>query len=500
MTEYTRRELEEELYRRLIRRSVSALAVHLGHNLAAHHRLMCAEIELALATPNARLVLTAPPGAAKSRYATQIAPVSWLARATAPGGQGSVLVGTHTAGMATLFGERARRIVQENSELIGYGVDPSTSAKDRWNTTTGREYFAVGVGQGIAGIRAGLGILDDLYPTREDAESEAYREKVMAWIMDDFDARLTPGAPMILVNTRWHEDDHIARLERVWKQAGTPYRIVNIRAYAEADDPLQRALGAPLGLEWVDDTGQPYGYPDLLARKRAEMTAESRVREFEAMYQGRPSPETGDYFQRAWFIEGKPPPRDHLRIVGASDYAVTDGGGDWTVHVVVGIDTAGRLWVLDLWRGRTSSDKWIEAFCDLVLKWRPQNWAEESGQIRASLGPYIAKRMLERKAYVVRTAFPSRNDKAIRAQSIRAAIASAGLHLPAGAPWAGELIHEMMSFPAGKNDDQVDALSLIGQLMLVMNPARMPANQAPEPMRGIEAQTIREIFALDEQP
>jgi hypothetical protein len=81
---------------------------------------------------------------------------------------------------------------------------------------------------------------------------------------------------------------------------------------------------------------------------------------------------------------------------------VTADGGDYTVHIVVGIDVEGRLYLLDLWRAQTSSDRWVEAFCDLVNEWKPMGWAEESGQIKAGVGPFLEKRMRQRNAFVAR--------------------------------------------------------------------------------------------------
>ena len=126
-----------------------------------------------------------------------------------------------------------------------------------------------------------------------------------------------------------------------------------------------------------------------------------------ALYQQRPAPEEGDYFKADWL---KPydafPPERRCRIYGGSDYAVTADGGDYTVHVVVGLDPDGRMYVLDLWRKQTASDEWIEAFCDLVTLWKPMGWAEEKGQISAGIGPALDKRQRELKAYVYRQQFP----------------------------------------------------------------------------------------------
>ncbi len=111
-----------------------------------------------------------------------------------------------------------------------------------------------------------------------------------------------------------------------------------------------------------------------------------------ALYQQRPAPETGDYFKAEWFrTYTSEPPRQTLNIYGGSDYAVTSDSGDYTVHVVIGVDPENRMYLLDLWRGQTSSDIWIEAWCDLVKKWRPSFWAEEHGQIISGVGPFLKR-------------------------------------------------------------------------------------------------------------
>ena len=159
----------------------------------------------------------------------------------------------------------------------------------------------------------------------------------------------------------------------------------------------------------------------------------------------------------------------------ATDFDFAADGGDYTVHVVVGIDPDGRMYLLDLWRKQASSDVWVEAFCDLVLRWKPMGWAEEQGQIRAGIGPYLDKRCIERKAFVYREPFPTRGDKAVRAQSIRGRMALSGLYIQENALWFPALRSELLSFPAGKHDDQVDALGLVGQLL-----DKMLAGDAPK--------------------
>ena len=90
-------------------------------------------------------------------------------------------------------------------------------------------------------------------------------------------------------------------------------------------------------------------------------------------------------------------------------------------------------------------------------------------------GPFLDRRQRERRAFVARRPFPTRGDKAVRAQSIRGRMALDGLHYLASMPWRAEFEAELMTFPAGKHDDQVDALGLVGQLLDIMTAGSKPA-------------------------
>jgi predicted phage terminase large subunit-like protein len=137
------------------------------------------------------------------------------------------------------------------------------------------------------------------------------------------------------------------------------------------------------------------------------------------------------------------------------------------------------MYLLDLWRKQSASNEWVEAFCDLVLNWKPIGWAEEPGQIRSGVGPFLDRRMRERRAFVAREQFAARGDKGVRAQSIRGRMAMDGLYVPAGAPWLADLRSELLTFPAGRHDDQVDALGLVGQLLDRMVPPAKPKPAGP---------------------
>jgi predicted phage terminase large subunit-like protein len=450
------------LRRRRIRRSLTEWCRHCGYEPAAHHRLLIDRLERVAGGEIKRLAVFMPPGSAKSTYGSILFPPHVMAGA--PGR--SLLAASHTTELAEKWGRRVRNLVAQHSATLGIRLSGDSHAAGRWELENGGEYYAAGVGTAIAGFRADGALIDDPVRSREDADSERIRDKTWDWYKADLLTRLRPGGWVILIQTRWHEDDLAGRVMAEMERGGEQWEIVSLPAEAEAGDLLGRKPGEWL---WDDD----YGYAAFLRHEKANQIP----RNWSALYQQRPAPETGDYFKAEWFrTYVREPPRETLNVYGGSDYAVTSRGGDYTVHIVVGVDPENRMYLLDLWRGQTSSDIWIEAWCDLVRKWRPALWAEEQGQIISGVGPYLERRAKERQAYTCREQFVSRSDKAVRAQSMRGRMAMLGLYVRQGAPWFPDLRSELLSFPAGAHDDQVDALGLVGQLL-----DRISAGQKPKP-------------------
>lgn len=435
-----------------------------GYRDAAHHRLIARHLEAVERGDIKRLMITMPPRHGKSMLASEFFPAWYLGRNP----DHYVVTATYAQELADDFGRKVKNQIEDDSfKAIFPGVglaDDSKSAKRfhiegqsggyEHSTSQRGAFYAVGVGGPLTGRGAHLLLIDDPVKNREDAESEVIRKKTKDWYTSTAYTRLMPGGRIVIIQTRWHEDDLAGWLQAEHEHEGW----VTLDLPAIGDDG--KAL-------WPEQ----YDIASLEQIKRA-----LPPRDWSALYQQRPSPETGDFFKRDWLYEvDHMPPRETMRVYGGSDYAVTSEGGDYTVHIVIGVDPEGNLWILDLWREQASSDQWVEAFCDLVIKHKPIGWAEETGQIKSGVGPFLTKRMLERKAYVHRETFATRGDKAVRAQSIRGRIAMQGLRMLRNAPFKSDLISEMMSFPVGVHDDQVDALGLVGQLL-----DKMLSGVAPE--------------------
>lgn len=462
-------------------------------DLAAHHDLVLGALQEIVDGTLKNLMVLMPPGSAKSTYCSVVFPAYIMA--VKPREQ--IVLASYASEIAAKQGRRGRQLVKSKGYQALFPncqLSPDSSAADRWNLTNGSELMAAGILAGMTGNRANGIIVDDPVAGREEAESETIRKKTSEAYLDDLCTRLKPYGWKIIMLTRWHQGDLAGGiLPENWNgesgdilcRDGQVWRVIRIPAQADrADDPLGRKPGEYLWPEWFPETHwEPF--------KR-------NVRTWTSLYQGLPVPEGGDYFKAEW-LHGVDtlPPRETMKVYGASDYAVTADGGDYTVHVVVGVDPDERMYLLDIWRGQTASDQWIEAFCDLVLKWKPIGWAEETGQIKSGVGPFLSKRMLERKAYVARETFPTRGDKAIRAQSIRGRMAMSGLYMKADAAWRADLYAELLSFPVGVHDDQADALGLVGQLLDRMSKGKRPiepvANKTP---KGITEMTYDQLQAL----
>ena len=254
-------------------------------------------------------------------------------------------------------------------------------------------------GSAIVGFRADGAIIDDPVRSREDADSKIIRDKTWEWYQSDLTTRLKPGGFKVLIQTRWHEDDLAGRILTEADRTGEPWEVISLAAEARENDPLGREPGEML---WADDDA--YGYMRGCCNRRnppshhatgLRSISRTRYRRWQ-LFRG----------ENGCAPHTQMPPKENLHIYGASDFAVTQDGGDWTVHVIVGVDQNDKMYLLDLYRRRTSTDQWIDAWCDLVRKWKPFEWGFEGGQIKSSVGPFLERRARERKAYCSHKTFP----------------------------------------------------------------------------------------------
>jgi predicted phage terminase large subunit-like protein len=453
------RELLEELLRR--NKAKEGLVdyisyLDIGIAPAAHHRLIIDHLERVERGEIKRLMIFMPPGSAKTTYASVLFPSWYFGRHPT----NSLIFASHTEELATTIGRRVRNIVAstEHNNVFETGLAEDRKGIGSWETSKGGQYFAVGVGGAVSGRRADVLIVDDPVRGREDADSLRAREVVWAWYLNDALPRLKPAGAIVLIMTRWHLDDLAGR---ILDRERDRWSVLSLPMEAQSGDPLGRQPGERLWPSWF--TGQMVE------------DAKRDVRGWNSLYQQNPAPDEGTYFHADWFGTYRRFPAQ-LTTYGASDFAVTQDGGDFTVHIVVGRDPLGNIYLLDCWRGQTTPDQWIDRQCDLILRHRPVVWFGEAGPIRRAVEPFLRERMGERQAWCRVEWLPSTADKQARCRAFQGLASMGKVLLPVAAAWSSELLGELLRFPAGKHDDHVDALSLLGRGL-----QQMPAPSAVMP-------------------
>lgn len=423
---------------------------------AAHHKLILDSMQVCMETPHGRLMIMAPPGSAKSTYASVVAP-SWYLGTQA---NRRIILTSYGDDLARRHGRRTRQLLRagETQGILQCSILADSSAADEFGLTNGSEYIACGIMGGVTGNRAHGIIIDDPVKGREQADSQVIRDRTMQAYEDDLLTRLIPGGFVVIINTRWHEDDICGRiLPANWAgesgqivcRDGNTWTVLCLQAECTSPtDPMQRKTGEMLWPEWFDD------------RHWAQFRLNRRT--WASLYQQRPAPDDGILFRRDDMAtyESLPP---NLKLIGASDYAVTPDGGDWTEHAIAGIAPDGSLYLIDWWRGQTGPEVWLEKQIDLIAKHRPLAWFGETGPIRRAIEGRLRQRMIDRQSMVrVEWLTTSGGDKAVRATSIIATAGMGRLFWPRAA-WVGELQRQCLVFPAGSPDDGVDTLALIGR-------------------------------------
>src|SRR5689334_11869141 len=340
--------LTRELRRRACRRSFLEFCIDalspLGLTPAPHHRRLIAELEAIARGDNDRLLVNMPPGSAKSTYASILFPAWLLAQKP----NLSLIGASHTADLADSFSRRTMGMVRENVATLG--IDLVKEAVANWETTNGGHYKAAGVGGPITGRRADVAIIDDPVKSREDADSERFRERAWNWFSADLRTRLKPNGRIVVIMTRWHEDDLGGRL---LLQQGHLWRVLKLPAIAGEDDPLQRAPG-----EWLWDENE-YGYGAELRKVYDEYQANGAMRDWSALFQQDPRPSDGGVFKTHLISVLEAAPAGN-NVVRAWDLAATEQVGtrdpDWTVGVKMMRTAEGGFVVLDVVRFRGGPD------------------------------------------------------------------------------------------------------------------------------------------------
>jgi predicted phage terminase large subunit-like protein len=376
-----------------------------------------------------------------------------------------IAIVSYAHNVARRWGRAIRDDIRDNPDILGLTVDPASSAMHEWDLD-GHDgsVYCVGITGSLTSRPVDLLIIDDPYKDAGQADSEAWNETVQEFWTEVAVPRLANGAPVVIIQTRWRENDLSGWLQS--GENGHEWRVLSIPAQADHDPNKGEA----------DVLGREPGEYMLSARGRTEADWEKKKREvgarsWNALYQGRPSPEAGDVLQRGWWQLYDTPqaierpdgtlwvPLQHgdqlcqswdmtFKDTKSSDYVV---GQVWLRRGV-------HAWLLDQTRARMSFTDTLAAVKAMTARW-PQALAK---YVEDKANGTAVINMLSRSVPGLIPVEPE-GGKVARARAVSPLIEAGNVHLPdpdmGGFAWAADLIDEAAAFPNGAHDDQVDALT-----------------------------------------
>ena len=410
-----------------------------------------------------RLIIQAPPRSGKSELFSRRFP-AW-AFGQNPNLQ--IIAASYSTDLASRMNRDVQRIIDSEEYQ---GVFPETTLNGKNIATVSGQslrnseifeivghagaYRSAGVGAGITGMGADIGIIDDPVKDAKEANSQTIRDAVWDWYTTTFYTRLSPKSGILLGMTRWHEDDLAGRLLREMANDGDQWRIVSFPAIAESDEEY-RLEGEAL---------HPERY-DLERLTKIKKAVGSQA--WNALYQQRPSSKGGDIIKGAWFKRYSVLPRMKRIIITADTAQKTKQHNDYSVLLVAGVGHDGGVYVLDLIRGKWEAPELEQKVSDVWNKYKSLGVHKVYVEDKSSGTSLIQN--IQRKQRIPIEGVQVDTDKYTRVLGVQGYIESGYIYLPNDAEWIEDFIKECEAFTATdshKHDDQVDAMVMaITELM-----------------------------------
>lgn len=457
------------------------------------HQDICRRLEQFVrdveAKKSPRLILTVPPRHGKSTLVSDMFP-SWVL-GNHP--EWELIASSYAVSLPMRFSRNIRdrlrdpayRAVFPDTELRA-----DAAAAEEWRLTRGGGYRAAGVGGGITGMGAHILLVDDPVKDAAEANSETIRENTKSWFNMAAYSRLAPGGGVLLVMTRWHDDDlvgHVLAQMREQLESGMEpetidmWELINYPAIATSDEYLMAdgsiqqdvAPAHRKGARLLRRQGEAL-HPDRYdINKLLRIKNRYAPQEWSALYQQDPVPDDGAFFSKDMmrtyaFLPGT---RDQYTYITAWDVAIGEKKrNDWTVGVVCALNADGEIFVVDMVRGRFSTMEIVNHVCDQIERYDCQVFGMEHGQIKMTLWPLILEEMRKRRLTCsINDDLKPVTDKENRATPLRGLMQQGRVYFPvmAHAPWVEKVSGELLRFPSGTHDDIVDALAWAARMYRV---------------------------------
>jgi len=409
-----------------------------------------------------RLMVFLPPRSSKSVICSKLFPAWYVGRHP----QHEILTVSHSDQLASDFGRSVRDLVNYdlfNTVFPDVQLRSDVRAAGKWKTNQGGTYYAAGVRSQIAGRGAHVAILDDVM-SEEDSFSETGRRYVKEWYPSGLRTRIMPNGSIVIINTRYHEDDLCGWLLRQESQVELENKWEVIKIPAWVDEPSSKLLNLPIGSSYFPE----WKPSEILKNDEEEIKASNGSRYWESLYMQNPVPDTGGIIKKKWiqwWDYDEPPACDY--IIQTYDTAFsTKTTADFSVIQTWGIfehmetDSTGREnWVSNLIllgneKGRFDYPALRMKAQELYDYHKPDVCIIEKKASGQSLIQDLRRAGLPVLDYI-----PDR-DKTARVYAATPMMEAGRVWLPKGHEWSDDLYGEAITFPNARHDDQVDAMTM----------------------------------------
>ena len=417
------------------------------YQVKEHHRIICDTLDdfIEGKTDYANLLILAHPRSGKSEIVSRFLPAYFLGKFPTY----DIICGTYGHHLVDGFGGFVRNLMlsEEYKEVFPeVELSKDSLAKNLFRTTKNGTYRGAGVGGAITGFGANLFVGDDLIKGSEAANSDLIKENTWQWLQTDVETRLMPPFRKIIIGTPWSLDDPIGRIRKE-PDFEKEWHVLKFPAFNQEEEPL---------------------WPERFPKDRLMKLKRRLNNDFQSLFMLDPVAPEGNFFKREhlkyYKIEDQWIQHVKKRYI-LTDFATTKDAGDYTAFIVVAVDEMDRIGVVDVYRKQEETNVTIDALLDLIQLHRPLAVFMEKGQILRSISPFLYKRMKERNIIFNRIEVPVVNDKEIRAKSIQARISNGMVYFNKQNDYYTDLETELLAFPKGVNDDQVDCFSLLGMYL-----------------------------------
>jgi predicted phage terminase large subunit-like protein len=458
------------------------------YKAARHHRLVAEKLEQVeryIATKGkegiGRLMIFEPPRHGKSEQVSRLFPAWLLGRQP----DARIILTAYGADLAGADSKKVRDYVTSDRYKAIFGalgtlevpveLSNDSTAQNAWDLALPNRggVVAAGIGGGITGKGANLLVIDDPFKNRDDAESEAYRKRVMSWYKSSAYQRLEDGAAVVITHTRWHPEDLAGQMLRTmaedplladqWEVVFLPALALKEEEYCHNEEEFQKNLGQGVYLPQSDPLGRKPG--QALWPEKYNEAALAKIQfnvgdyDFASLDQQLPRPVTGGFFDEQDFkIIGPEKVPGKLRWFRYVDLALgRTQASDWNATVAVAMDGEGNVYYRDMLRVHE-----LNEFLKQLAEWmlspaeKGVTWGIESNNFQTLVFRELIK---EKKfAAIPIVAIDAEDDKVSDARPLQTRAKQGLVYLVKG-PWVKEFIVEAKAFFSGPHDDQVDTAS-----------------------------------------